>query len=331
MVLLTGALPPEARADAGVPIIDTHTHIFRNARRSGDVDQAVSGALKLMDQLGIAMAILGPPPFPPNQRGAYGLSELQGLVHDHPDRFAFTAGGESLNPLIQETPAAQVTPDVLRRFEQEALAIAQSGAAGFSELAAEHFSFRVGQHPYESAPPDHPLFMALADVAAEYDMPIELHMEAVPQDMPFPNAALAGPPNPTSLRENIPALERLLNHNPKARIVWVHAGWDLTGERTVQLMRSLLQRHPNLYMSVKFDQFGTPATAPFAVDGGLEPGWIAMLRAFPGRFVVGSDQFLGQGAERAMRARKFVDALPPELVRRIANENVKRIYRLSPP
>ena len=290
---------------------------------------AVSAALALMDRFGITFAILSPPPSPSGRESAYGLQELQAVVRQHPTRFAFSAGGESLNPTIQSTPAVGVTPDALRRFQDEAKAIAQSGAAAFGELAAEHFSFHIGNHPYENAPPDHPLLLALADIAAQYDMPIELHMEAVPRDMPFPDAKIAGPPNPANLHENISAFERLLDHNRKARIVWVHAGWDLTGERTVQLMRALLQRHPNLYMSVKSDPAGTPATAPFKAGGGLKPGWIAMLQAFPDRFVVGSDQFYDQAEViRTHRARAFVDALPANLARKITSENVKHIYRL---
>jgi hypothetical protein len=106
----------------------------------------------------------------------------------------------------------------------------------------------------------------------------------VTRDMPFPAAEIAGPPNPATVHENIAAFERLLDHNRAARIVWVHAGWDLTGERTVPLMRRLLERHPNLYMTIKSDQHGTPATAPFLRDGGLKPGWLAMLQQFPDRF-----------------------------------------------
>lgn len=90
---------------------------------------------------------------------------------------------------------------MLRRFEQAAEAILRGGAAGFGELAAEHFSSRIGSHPYESAPADHPLFLALADIAARADVPIELHMEAVPRDLPFPNPALMGPPNPPAVHE----------------------------------------------------------------------------------------------------------------------------------
>ena len=335
-----------AAAESGIPFADAHTHLFRSpsgagggesgrgGRRGGESmslspSAAVPTALALMDRFGVSYAILAPPPLPSGRGDAAGIAELQAVTGQYPRRFAFSAGGETLNPIIQSTPPANVTVEVLSRFQQQAEAIVRAGATAFGELAAEHFSFYIGNHPYESAPPDHPLLLALADIAARYGMPIELHMEAVPRDMPFPDANIAGPPNPTSIVANIAAFERLLDHNPKARIVWLHAGWDLTGERTVALMRSLLERHPNLYMSVKSDKAGTPGTAPFLRGGGLKPGWLAMLQAFPDRFVVGSDQFYNQPEIiRTYRARAFVDALPAEIARRIASENVRYIYRL---
>ena len=333
-----------AAAQSGIPFADAHTHLLRHPSEAGgggygrggrrasaglSPSATVSTALALMDRFGVSYAILAPPPLPAGREGAAGSPELQAVARQYPTRFAFSAGGESLNPLIQNTPPGNVTADVLRSFQEEARTIAEAGAAAFGELAAEHFSSRIGNHPYESAPPDHPLFLALADIAAQYNMPIELHMEAVPRDMPFPDANVAGPPNPASIVANIAAFERLLDHNPRARIVWVHAGWDLTGERTVPLMRALLERHPDLYMSVKSDNAGTPATAPFLPGGGLKPGWLAMLEAFPDRFVVGSDQFYDEPQiVRTYRARAFVDALPTEIARRIAYENIKHIYRL---
>ena len=105
----------------------------------------------------------------------------------------------------------------MRDFRREAEAIVKAGAVGFGEIAAEHFSSGRGNHPYESTRPDHPLLLALADIAAEHDMPIDLHMEAVPQDMPFPGRR-AGGANPENLKENISGLERLLAHNRNARI-----------------------------------------------------------------------------------------------------------------
>ena len=84
-----------------------------------------------------------------------------------------------------------MSPELLAQFTSAAQAIVAAGAAAFGELAAEHFSAarKYPNHPYESAPADHPLLLALADIAASYGMPVELHMEAVPRDVPFRSTA----------------------------------------------------------------------------------------------------------------------------------------------
>ena len=317
----------ETKNHGAVAIIDTHAHIIRGYRRRDPLPTGAP-ALRAMDRHRVEMVILLPPPFPPNQPGIYGLREIEPVARANPGRFGFAAGGESLNPMIQRIAPDKVTPDLIREFQQEAEVIVKAGAAGFGEIAAEHFSSGRGNHPYESARPDHPLLLALADIAAQHGMPIDLHMEAVPQNMPFSRRP-GGGRNPETLQENISGLERLLAHNRNARIVWAHAGWDLTGERTVPLMRSLLEKHPNLYMSVKLDESGSLRTSPFGPDDGLKPVWLMMLRDFPDRFVIGSDQFFDEGTERLTLARKFVDALPPEVARVVASENARRIYRLE--
>ncbi|HEX9154401.1 MAG TPA: amidohydrolase family protein [Nitrospira sp.] len=317
----------ETKKDAGAAIIDTHAHIIRGYRRRGSPPTGEQ-ALRAMDSHRVEMTILLPPPFPPNHPGIYGLREIEPVARANPGRFGFAAGGESLNPMIQRIPPDKVTSDLVREFRQEAEVIVKAGAAGFGEIAAEHFSFGSGNHPYESARPDHPFLLALADIAAQQGMPIDLHMEAVPQDMPFPRRLGRGQ-NPETLTENISGLERLLTHNRNARIVWAHAGWDLTAERTVHLMRLLLGKHPNLYMSVKLDQSGSRQTFPFGADEGLKPVWLTMLRDFPDRFMIGSDQFFDEGTQRLTLARKFVDALPPEVAHAAGSENAKRIYRLE--
>ena len=160
-------------------------------------------------------------------------------------------------------------------------------------------------------------------------MPIDLHMEAVPQDMPFPPERRGGA-NPENLKANIAAFERLLAHNRDARIVWLHAGWDLTGLRTTGLMEDLLRRHPNLAMNIKADRIGTPASGPFGPDGKIKPAWLAMLQAFPDRFAIGSDEFAGDGVDRFTNARRLIDQLPSDLTRRVGHENARRLYRLPP-
>ena len=321
-----GPLCRAAEVPAAAAIIDTHVHLPRGGRIGLRAFQA-SALLAEMDRFRIDKVVLSPPPYQPGADAPH-LEELRAVARQSP-RFAFAAGGESLNPLLQDTPAERVSADRLRRFRAMAEEIAAAGAASFGELAAEHFSSGRGRHPYESSPPDHPLLLALADVAARHAMPIDLHMEAVPADMPFPPERPRGP-NPAQLRANIGPLERLLEHNREACIVWLHAGWDLTGERTIPLMRGLLERHPNLAMSIKCDRSGTRATAPFlAYPLALRPGWSAMLAAFPDRFMIGSDHFAAGETERLECVRALIDALPPELARQVASENARRIYRPS--
>jgi len=317
---------PGVPGDGRVAIIDTHAHPMRGLRRGTGVVSA-SGLLRLMDEFAVEQTILLPPPFPEGHPGIYGRREIESLLRDGRGRLAMVAGGESLNPTIQGTAPDHVSARVMRDFRKEAEGIASAGAVGFGEIALEHFSSGRSHHPYESTRPDHPLLLLLADIAAERKMVIDIHMEAVPSDMPMPPAFRGRGLNPAELHANIAAFERLLDHNPETRIVWAHAGWDHTGERKVPLMRGLLERHPNLYMSVKIDSSGFPGTKPTGEDGG-RPGWIAMLRAFPDRFVIGSDQFFGDDTERLARVRGFIDALPPDLAELVARENALRLYRL---
>jgi hypothetical protein len=248
-----------------------------------------------MDGLGVKKTLIMPPPFPPDFLRTYDYTELVEATKKYPERFAVLAGGGSLNPMIHSISPEEVTSDIRDSFEQTAMSIIDDGAVGFGELTAEHFSLDTG-HPYISSSPDHPLFLLLADIAGRRNVPIDIHMEAVPQDMPFPEE-LSGPPNPATLRENIAAFERLLSHSGDARIIWAHAGWDNTGYRTVALMRQLLQRHPNLYMSIKIQRSLHPENAPLDEKGEIRSEWMDLLRSFPDRFLIGSDMFYGVTGE----------------------------------
>jgi predicted TIM-barrel fold metal-dependent hydrolase len=327
---LVGAAAASGEAVPGgrLRIVDVHAHPVRSAHRRGMAASA-DEILEVLDRFDVERVVLLPPPFTPGHGGEYGLAELQALVRGGHGRIAMIAGGESLNVLIQATPADDVGAGTVKAFRREAEAIAGAGAVGFGEIAIEHLSSGRGGHPYESVPADHPLLRLLADIAAERGMVVDVHMEAVPAPMPTPPARGGGGRNPPELRANIDAFERLLEHNRAARIVWSHAGWDLTGERTVPLMRRLLERHPNLFMSIKTDGAGTRRTAPLDGDR-LRPEWLALLRRFPDRFVIGSDQFFDAGTGRLARVREVVDALPAELARAVGRDNALRLYRLSP-
>jgi hypothetical protein len=322
---------PGERSTAGnIRFIDVHNHLFGMTGRGGpfgrtaDYAGAARAAVVLMDELGTAKAIVMPPPFTEGQRDVFEAEAFLSTLSGHPGRFAFMGGGG-------KTEAA-----LARRFEARVAEIAALGAVGLGELAAEHFSF-TPRHPYETAPPDHPLFLLLADLAGRYNLPVDLHMEAIPRNMPLPDIdRLKGGNNPASLTANIPAFERLLSHNRNARIIWAHAGWDNTGCRTVELMDDLLARHPNLYMSIKFGDDSVEENRPLDRNGNLRPAWLNLLQKHPDRFLMGMDLFFAppgsdirSGPGRTKATRAFLSQLPEELARRIGADNPQHLFPLK--
>jgi hypothetical protein len=314
------------------PYIDTHAHFDPAVLVHPDIE--VEAALLAMDRQNAAKLIFLPAPYLPDDPKRFDHEAFMAAVKQHPARLAFEGGGGSLNPMIQESVRTAVSgPEVQRKFKQRAEQILRDGAVGFGEMTAEHLAFLPGQ-AYEYVPPDHPLFLLLADIAAEHGVPIDLHSEAVPQPMPLP-PDLKSPPNPPKLRENIAALERLLAHNPRAKILWAHAGSDFTGYRTPDLCRRLLQAHANLYMEIKIDPLNLGKNPPLE-NGKIKPEWLKLFTDFPDRFVIGTDQHYASdramtGPQRSTTTIGLLNQLPAELRRKLAMENSVRIFSLSKP
>jgi predicted TIM-barrel fold metal-dependent hydrolase len=306
--------------------------------QQSDFGSAAFIALNEMDRLGIGQMIIMPPPFSLGLRGRFEINALIPLKEKYPDRIAVLGGGGSLNIMIHQTPNPdQVTPEQKAEFKKTAEDLLLRGAVGFGELAVEHFSFAF-DHPYESVPADHPLLLLLADIGAEHNVPIDIHMEAIPQDMPLPDRRILkrSGNNPKMLKGNLSAFERLLAHNPKAKIIWAHVGWCNTGFRTPALCRRFLNKHPNLYMSFKLSPESVPEARPIGEDRqSLKPEWLQLLKEFPDRFIIGTDQFYVPPGSRSIGPQKseatklFMTLLPPDLARQIGIENPSKIFNLK--
>ena len=230
---------------AVTPFVEEHAHFDEK-----DPAGAVRSAVAALGRENAAMIVFQISPDTFDHPGRYDTEIILSEVKKHPGKLAITGGGGSLNAMIMQSVATgDAGPEVQKKFKARAEELLREGVIGFGEMTAEHFD---GFTPYQAAPPDHPLYLLLADLAAEHSVPIDLHMEAVPQDMPLP-ADLKSPPNAPRLHANIAAFERLLSHNPRAKVIWAHLGSDFTGFRTVDLDRRLLLAHPNLYMEIKTD------------------------------------------------------------------------------
>jgi predicted TIM-barrel fold metal-dependent hydrolase len=314
---------------AASPYIDVHVHIDAAA-----AEKSVAQAADVMERDNRTKYLILPSPFDEAGHGAFDIELLQRVSKKYGGRLAVMGGGGTLNPMIVEAVhAGKTSPELEKRFKDRAEAIARQGAVGLGELTAEHRP-SASTPSYQSAPPDHPLFLTLADVAASHDMPVVLHMEAVVSDKPIPDSWHVNPlPVPNVMKANIGAFERLLSHNPRARILWAHGGCDYTGDRTPQLMQRLLQAHSNLYIEIKIDPLNPGLNSP--LDGGgtgkLKPEWLKLFQDFPDRFVIGSDQHYPMPENEPQRwqaAITMFNQLPPEIRRKVGVDNVARIYRL---
>jgi predicted TIM-barrel fold metal-dependent hydrolase len=314
--------PPDA-VPAASPFFDVHTHLDPAA-----AENAVEAALQAMARENAMKIGLMPPPFTADDPARYDAEVILAAVKGHGEKFIVLGGGGSMNAMIQQSVhSGDAGTQVRQKFKERAEQLLREGVAGFGEMAAEHFQ---GATAYQSAPPDHPLFLLLADIAAAHGVPIDLHMEAVPQSILLP-AGLNSPPNPPQLQPNIAAFERLLAHNRRARIIWAHAGADYTGYRTPELCRRLLAAHSNLYMEIKIDPVKPGMISPLSngASGTVKPEWLKLFEDFSDRFVIGSDQHYPEPPAPTQRWQAIVqllNQLPPKLRQKFGMENAQRLY-----
>ncbi len=119
------------------------------------------------------------------------------------------------------------------------------------------------------------------------------------------------------------ALEILLAHDPRARIIWAHTGFSTPPAKIAQY----LARHPGLVgeLSYRYD---------ITENGRLDPAWRALLLAYPDRFVVGSDTWVNERwaryGEIMAYYRGWLAQLPPDVAAKIASGNGERLFRVAP-
>lgn len=295
-------------------------------------------ALEAMDSVGVKLSLLMPMPQTVSSKPRLLFEDLVPIIAEYRNRFTALGGGGSLNVMVQQAMRdGSVTAALEKKFDARAAELVRNGAVGFGEMTAEHFSMSQ-RHPYITAPPDHALFLRLADLAARYELPIDIHMEAIPEEMAMPRR-FKSPPNPRRLRPNIAAFRRLLAHNRNAKIVWAHLGWDNTGERTVALTRRLLAENTNLYMSIRIargmlERGVSKPTFPLEGDGRLKPEWLALFKEFPDRFVIGSDEIVlprndHPSAGSILSTFSLLEQLPSDLKSKIGYKNARMVYPIG--
>lgn len=353
--------------------VDVHLHFNSNITFSSGAAQLLEKmtSLQIGSETGLSFALLQPPPMScPSCDGVHYTYEddmtpsLETITDQNVTKFGLVVGGGELSPTIHAAVKNNATPTEaqLDVFREQAESLIEDGALAFGEMAVLHLSF-VEEHPFIQMPADHPYFLALAEVAAQNNVPIDIHLEAInratftlPDDMPkrpdgtscFKTVAEGGN-NPTMVNENITAFKALLTRNyetavalgdaSRAKIVWSHVGWDNTGDLSPTLVKELLTAHPNLYASLKMlDSVGTcqvVAHRPLNESDELQDDWKNLFTEFPDRFVLGSDEFTGNAQSITADSASFqgtwnlIGKLSETIAYKFACENPRLIYNIQ--
>jgi len=119
------------------------------------------------------------------------------------------------------------------------------------------------------------------------------------------------------------AIDLLMAHAPKARLIWAHTG---IGGAPVARVDALMARYPLLMGELSYRPGLT------CEDGQLCPEWRALVTKYPDRFLIGSDTWVNQRwlyyDELMQGYRRWLGGLPPELARNIAWNNGARVFGL---
>ena len=290
-------------------IVDAHAHFFQ---------MPASQLIKAMDEHNVNVAVVMPVPNAGTIRGRNSNRNRTATddfylaaAKTFPRKIAAFYGGSTLNQILLTTQANALSNKDRESFRNHVIENLKEGYRGIGELGPRHIAWRPGMHEIRF-PADHPLMRDIADVAAQYDIPLDIHLEAT--------------------GDSVPQFERLLAHNPKTRIIWAHAGWSNTGLATPELIKMLMSRYSNLYSSIKYRRTTGQNPGLFDNRGTLNPNWKSLFEEFPERFVVGTDVKLGDEDTdyRIMDShRAILRQLSNDAAKKIGWENAVKILHLN--
>ncbi|VIO73958.1 amidohydrolase family protein [Bradyrhizobium ivorense] len=116
------------------------------------------------------------------------------------------------------------------------------------------------------------------------------------------------------------AVEILMRHNPRARIIWAHTGFGLATDRVAEM----LTKYPKLWGELSY--------RGGIVDGAgkLTPEWRTLFERFPDRFMLGSDTWISERwasyGEIMAGYRGWLDQLAPDVAAKIAHGNARALF-----
>jgi predicted TIM-barrel fold metal-dependent hydrolase len=295
---------PDARFEGRY--IDVHAHI-------GPQGMPLEEIIQNMDREGIDTMVVMMTPTAIAEGMSPTDSGIPSAAEQYPGRFISLYGGEAITLLDEVVARGSYTEAEQERYIALLEEAMKSGKySGFGEIALRHVLPNPNEGADVTVPGDHPWMLIMSDIAAEYDVPIDVHM-----DIEAGENGIAG-------------LETLLDHNTETTIIWSHTAWSRTDYESfsVDVLRQLLEEHPNLYSSIKIQT----ETAFMDQNKEIKPEWMALFQDYSGRFMVGSDIKPGLAEDEfrfIKRHLKFLEQLPPEIVKAIERDNAVEVFHIN--
>jgi len=311
------ALSGSGRTEENLTFIDTHVHILT-------VSSLLSEIVDKMAEYKVSKMVIMQPPvdlFRYQEPEELGIPE----AHDsYPDKFLMLYQSEAIKLLHEVVKKGAYTVGEEDQFKSLAEDAAKSGKyVGFGELALRHFPQPNLTGPQKEARDitiagDHPWLLGLSDIAAKYNMVLDIHVE------------------PDS--NTLPGFEKLISHNTQTKIIFDHASWYNTGQGTPSLFAGLMEKYPNLYSSIKIRKPISSEQSKVAIlkqDGKISEDWLAVFEKYPDRFLIGTDVKFGlDSGEGDMEevysfTIEFLNALPEDLREKIATKNAQKLFDIE--
>ncbi len=150
----------------------------------------------------------------------------------------------------------------------------------------------IGEFHINGADAELPIVRQVVELAREHDLILHVHSDSE-------------------------AIERLFRLQPRARILWAHAGFEHAAR-----VRELLERHETLWADLAF-------RSEIFSNGRLLADWRALLIDHNDRFMVGIDTYTPQRWFQLQAVadgfRAMLDTLPDETAERIAYRNAEHL------
>lgn len=152
----------------------------------------------------------------------------------------------------------------------------------------------IGEFHVYGSDVDLPVVIRVIELARDHGLPLHVHGDAE-------------------------AIEGVFRHDPAARVLWAHAGFEAPAR-----VDALMRRYPALWAELSM-------RSDVAVDGRISESWRRVLTRHTDRFMVGTDTYTpwrwDEVVDQAAWTRSWLVDLPPGVRQRIMYENGATLFR----